>query len=673
MMGCSKDKAEVQDNNKPNLTSQENIYSRNNVGNNRAETEQSNYPTFNEINNNNINPSRNNIITLEQNQPRENNMIIQDEDANQYNNHLRRFPQLPPIQPPIQPPIDLNRAPVPQIEQTNEEEEENSFECKLSKDDLSKKIEEFIHETRDQDKFYKILSPVDETYNQLIKKEEEILKNIFNSDKDNFLEQIKEQYNQIFEQDFGYFDYKSLTVSIINNENGQFHLTNKIRKNILEIEKNVENFSVKHITILLVGKSGVGKSTLCNNLLRLPENKKALVDIGKLVTQKSNIYTDPKVSFLKIIDTEGIEIHGQNKIENVILNCKETIDTQVNSKDKNNMISCIFYCFTGSRIEDEEVEFLDELRKSLEGNTIPILYVYTQAVRQSAINGMKECIEKEKTRLGEVKFVPVLAEDFDLIDDKWLKSYGLDIILEKAVETIKNNIKSNLFEVRTKEISDEIKEYFMKMNEKIKNFSKEQMYMHYITNFNEVMDKEQLIKFLLEIIEKCFIFFIEPKEVKNLGKNSISEYKNNFQNYIEQCYNLFDETCSNILDSFKEKQAGRFLNEQAKLEKLGINILPENKRELDDFIKIIDEYFRRNFIYIAERNFIKFIINKIYEKICKYNEEYCNEIIEELIAEEKSIKEAINKCFITKYMNIEKNIADYKNGYQQNIYGRNYV
>ena len=109
MMGCSKDKAEVQDNNKQNLTSQENIYSRNNVGNNRAETEQSNYPVFNEINNNNINPSRGNMITLSQNQPRENNMIIQDEDANQYNNHLRRFPQLPPIQPPI----DLNRAPVP--------------------------------------------------------------------------------------------------------------------------------------------------------------------------------------------------------------------------------------------------------------------------------------------------------------------------------------------------------------------------------------------------------------------------------------------------------------------------------------------------------------------------------------------------------------------------------
>ena len=42
------------------------------------------------------------------------------------------------------------------------------------------------------------------------------------------------------------------------------------------------------------------------------------------------------------------------------------------------------------RIEVEEVEFIDKLRKNLSGNTIPILYVYTQAVRQSAINGMKE-------------------------------------------------------------------------------------------------------------------------------------------------------------------------------------------------------------------------------------------------------------------------------------------
>ena len=307
------------------------------------------------------------------------------------------------------------------------------------------------------------------------------------------------------------------------------------------------------------------------------------------------------------------------------------------------------------RIEDEEVQFLDELRKSLEGNSIPILYVYTQAVRQSAINGMKEWIEKERNTLGEVEFVPVLAEDYDLIDNKYLKSYGLDVILEKAVKTIKNNIKSNLFAVRTKEISIE------------------KMYLHYLTNFDKVLDKDELVKFLLDIIEKCFIFFIEPKEVKNLNKNSINEFKNTFQNYIEECYDFFDETASNIIIGFKKDQAYTFLNAQAILEKEGKNIEPRYKRELDDFLKIIDNYFRRNLIYIAEKAFINFFISDVYETICQKNEEYCNEIISLLIDEEKSIKESVNKCFITKYVNIEKNIAEYKIGYGENIYGRNYV
>ena len=325
------------------------------------------------------------------------------------------------------------------------------------------------------------------------------------------------------------------------------------------------------------------------------------------------------------------------------------------------------------RIEDEEVQFLDELRKSLEGNSIPILYVYTQAVRQSAINGMKECIEKERNTLGEVEFVPVLAEDYDLIDNKYLKSYGLDVILEKAVKTIKNNIKSNLFAVRTKEISDEIAQYFVNKNKKIKEFSIEKMYLHYLTNFDKVLDKDELVKFLLDIIEKCFIFFIEPKEVKNLNKNSINEFKNTFQNYIEECYDFFDETASNIIIGFKKDQAYTFLNAQAILEKEGKNIEPRYKRELDDFLKIIDNYFRRNLIYIAEKAFINFFISDVYETICQKNEEYCNEIISLLIDEEKSIKESVNKCFITKYVNIEKNIAEYKIGYGENIYGRNYV
>ena len=63
----------------------------------------------------------------------------------------------------------------------------------------------------------------------------------------------------------------------------------------------------------------------------------------------------------------------------------------------------------------------------------------------------------------------------------------------------------------------------------------------------------------------------------------------------------------------------------------------------------------------------------IYENLCQKSEGYCNEKINSLIAQEISIKDAINKCFITKYKNIENKIDEYKIGYKQNIYGRIYV
>ena len=96
----------------------------------------------------------------------------------------------------------------------------------------------------------------------------------------------------------------------------------------------------------------------------MPEDRKAFTAIGKPVIMKSTIYNNPPINYIKIIDTAGIEIHCENKIENVIKTWKEIIDRQVKSKDKNDMVSCIFYCFTGTRIEDEEVKFLNQLRNS---------------------------------------------------------------------------------------------------------------------------------------------------------------------------------------------------------------------------------------------------------------------------------------------------------------------
>lgn len=198
------------------------------------------------------------------------------------------------------------------------------------------------------------------------------------------------------------------------------------------------------------------------------------------------------------------------------------------------------------------------------------------------------------------------------------------------------------------------------MDDKIRKFSREKTYLYFTGNFYQNMDKKKLVDFIFLLFEQSFIYFLEPGEIKNLNKNSWNEYEKNFKNYIEKCYDKFDQTASEFINKLIEKQAGLFLNEQAKIEKHGKSINTENVRELDD--KIIDDYYRKNYLYIAQKSFIRHFIKEILEVICY-------DLVNELINADKSIKEAINKCFITKYRNIENSLKEYNLGLQENIHG----
>ncbi|MBR6875266.1 MAG: 50S ribosome-binding GTPase, partial [Bacteroidales bacterium] len=55
-------------------------------------------------------------------------------------------------------------------------------------------------------------------------------------------------------------------------------------KEVLKIGKNREEFKINFLTVMLVGKSGVGKSTLINNLLKLDENERAETGTGNYIT-----------------------------------------------------------------------------------------------------------------------------------------------------------------------------------------------------------------------------------------------------------------------------------------------------------------------------------------------------------------------------------------------------
>ena len=61
---------------------------------------------------------------------------------------------------------------------------------------------------------------------------------------------------------------------------------------------------------MLVGKSGVGKSTLINNMLKIKEaSKKAEIGIGNFQTTEIKAYYNEDLPYLRLIDTRGIELN----------------------------------------------------------------------------------------------------------------------------------------------------------------------------------------------------------------------------------------------------------------------------------------------------------------------------------------------------------------------------
>ncbi len=184
--------------------------------------------------------------------------------------------------------------------------------------------------------------------------------------------------------------------------------------------------------ILVIGKTGVGKSTLINAIFgeRLAE-----AGAGKPVTQKIEKYATQSCP-VTVYDSPGLELSSSNWMEKIFFDhntqVKKDVSQLINVKKKlplKEHIHVIWYCINnvGDRIENLEEDWL----KELSNKGLPVIIVLTKVFTEPKI-GLLDCLRKLPVR----GIIPVLAEPEQTSRNGTVEAHGLDNLVNKTTKLL---------------------------------------------------------------------------------------------------------------------------------------------------------------------------------------------------------------------------------------------
>ena len=218
---------------------------------------------------------------------------------------------------------------------------------------------------------------------------------------------------------------------------------NDVAKKIMDaIQKEYKE--LKTLNVMILGKTGVGKSTLINNMFN---KKMADVGVGKPITKDIKKITLPNFP-LAIFDTPGLELSGNFNVDSLMDAVVNEIDKGIRSGDVSQAIHCIWYCIStpSHRIEQTEIDFLKKFLGKTSEYDVPVIVVLTQSYSKRDAHNLKSEVEKEN--LPIVNIVPVLAENYEIDDEYTAKAYGLERLSEIMNNVIPDAVQKTFIAVQ---------------------------------------------------------------------------------------------------------------------------------------------------------------------------------------------------------------------------------